>query len=75
MSAAAARTMPGTTHRNGMPPPGGYSYRGDNTESPQVIAARNRQQLRAARTRDGRCPGCGYKPGTVGHQVTCGGAP
>jgi hypothetical protein len=65
------RTMPGTTYRNDMPEPG-YVYKGANIESPQVIAARNRQRVTVRRITDGRCTCCGYKPGSIGYQAVHG---
>jgi hypothetical protein len=71
------RVMPGTTYRNGMPASGGYVWRGtrDAEAAPTEIVRRTRQRLRAQRRADGRCPDCGYLPGTHSHEIICGGAP
>lgn len=69
------RSMPGTTYRNGMPPSGGYVYRGSGQDilTPGQIVRRVRQQITATRIKDGRCPDCGYQPTASGHKTACGG--
>lgn len=77
MTADHPRVMPGTTHRNGMPPSVDYVYKGsgyDQLASPAQIAAVNRARVRARRAADGRCEQCGYLPGSIGCQAECGGA-
>lgn len=86
MSAAAVRTMPGTTPRNGLPETRGYVYRGtgedimpwavtgdDSVAGEELTGIRAGRAARRWQPSPSRCVKCGYLYKSAKHHELCKG--